>query len=126
MSKVHPNMVTKWKKALQDEAATIFGKDRIRKKKEEENLVARLYQEIEQLKVAATSGRFNVMSVWWFNSSEELYRFIESEIGKIEGIMRSEIFIGLHEEKRILGVHEEKRILTHLRGIVPESVIEKR
>ena len=76
--------------------------------------------------VVATSGRFNVMSVWWFNSSEELYRFIESEIGKIEGIMRSEIFIGLHEEKRILGVHEEKRILTHLRGIVPESVIEKR
>ena len=48
---VHPKMVTKWKKALQDEAASIFGKDHIREKKEEENLVARLYQEIGQLKV---------------------------------------------------------------------------
>ena len=44
-------MVTKWKKALQDEAASIFGKDHIREKKVEENLVARLYQEIGQLKV---------------------------------------------------------------------------
>ena len=48
---VHPNIVTKWKKDLQDEAASIFGKDRARKKKEEENLVARLYQEIGQLKI---------------------------------------------------------------------------
>ena len=48
---VHPNMVTKWKKALQDEAAGIFGEDHARKKKEEENLVALLYQEIGQLKV---------------------------------------------------------------------------
>jgi transposase-like protein len=48
---VHPNMVTKWKKALQDEAATIFGKERSRKKKQDENLVAQLYQQIGQLKV---------------------------------------------------------------------------
>jgi transposase len=48
---VHPNMVTKWKKALQDEAASIFSKDHIGKKKEEENLVERLYQQIGQLKV---------------------------------------------------------------------------
>lgn len=48
---VHPNMVTKWKKALQDEAFTIFGKDHIKKKKEDENLVSRLYQQIGQLKV---------------------------------------------------------------------------
>jgi len=48
---VHPNMVTKWKKDLQDQAASIFGKDQIKKQKEDENLVARLYQEIGQLKV---------------------------------------------------------------------------
>ena len=48
---VHPNMVTKWKKALQDEAATIFSEDHARKKRADENLVARLYQEIGQLKV---------------------------------------------------------------------------
>ena len=48
---VHPTQVTKWKKSLQDEAASIFGEDHAREKKEDENLVARLYQEIGQLKV---------------------------------------------------------------------------
>ena len=48
---VHPNLVTKWKKALQDEAATIFGEDHAKKKKQDENLVAQLYQQIGQLKV---------------------------------------------------------------------------
>jgi hypothetical protein len=57
------------------------------------------------------------MSVWWFSSTEELYTFMESEIGKIEGIQRSETFIGLHEEKRIIGEYEETHLLTSLRGI---------
>ncbi len=48
---VHPNLVTKWRKALQEDAAGIFGQDHVRKKKEDENLVARLYQQIGQLKV---------------------------------------------------------------------------
>ena len=48
---VHPNLVTKWKKALQDDAASIFGEDHARKKKEDENLVSQLYQQIGQLKV---------------------------------------------------------------------------
>ncbi len=48
---VHPTLVTKWKKALQDEAASIFREDHARKKKEDEDLVGRLYQQIGQLKV---------------------------------------------------------------------------
>jgi len=48
---VHPTLVTKWKKALQAEAASIFGEDHARKKKKDENLVAQLYQQIGQLKV---------------------------------------------------------------------------
>ena len=48
---VHPNLVTKWKKALQDEATSIFGEDHAKKKKQDENLVAQLYQQIGQLKV---------------------------------------------------------------------------
>jgi len=48
---VHPPLVTKWKKALQDEAASIFGEDHVRKKKRDESLVAQLYQQIGQLKV---------------------------------------------------------------------------
>ncbi len=48
---VHPNLVTTWRKALQEDAVKIFGEDHARKKKEEENLVARLYRQIGQLKV---------------------------------------------------------------------------
>jgi len=48
---IHPTMVTKWKKKLQDQAASIFGEDHARKKKQDKDLVARLYQQIGQLKV---------------------------------------------------------------------------
>ena len=59
--------------------------------------------------VAATSGLFNVRSVWWVRSTEELYRLLESEIGKIDGIIRSETSICLQIEKRAP---------THFKGIV--------
>jgi len=48
---IHPNLVTKWKKALQDEASSIFSEDHDRQKKQDKNLVAQLYQQIGQLKV---------------------------------------------------------------------------
>ena len=47
--KVHPNQITKWKKHLQDHLADLFtpnyGKD------ENEEVIARLYEEIGRLKV---------------------------------------------------------------------------
>jgi transposase-like protein len=48
---VHPNLVTRWRKELQENAAGIFGEEHSRKKKQDENLVAQLYQQIGQLKV---------------------------------------------------------------------------
>jgi Lrp/AsnC family transcriptional regulator for asnA, asnC and gidA len=45
--------------------------------------------------VGATSGLFNVRTVWWLHSTEELYRIIESEISKIDGILRIETSICL-------------------------------
>jgi transposase len=48
---IHPNLVTKWKKALQDEASSIFNENHDRQKKQDKNLVAQLYQQIGQLKV---------------------------------------------------------------------------
>ena len=48
---VHPSQIRTWKKALAENAAGIFGEDHARKKKEDENLVAQLYQQIGQLKV---------------------------------------------------------------------------
>jgi Lrp/AsnC family transcriptional regulator for asnA, asnC and gidA len=50
--------------------------------------------------LGVTSGLFNVRTVWWLHSTEELYRIIESEIGKIDGIIRIETSICLQIEKR--------------------------
>jgi len=48
---VHPSQVHKWKKALTDGAAGIFGDGRNQKKSDNLQLVAQLYQQIGQLKV---------------------------------------------------------------------------
>jgi transposase-like protein len=48
---VHPGQVQAWKKALTEGAAGIFGGDHGNKKKDDEKLIAQLYQQIGQLKV---------------------------------------------------------------------------
>jgi transposase len=48
---VHPSQIHKWKREMVDGAAGIFGGDRDQKKKDNEALVAKLYQQIGQLKV---------------------------------------------------------------------------
>ena len=49
---VHPSQVRKWKQALAEGAAGIFGGDaHFQKQKDDANLIARLYQQIGQLKV---------------------------------------------------------------------------
>lgn len=49
----------------------------------------------------AASGRFNVISTWRFASPAELYVFTQSQIGKLEGITRIEIFLGLNLKKHL-------------------------
>ena len=46
-----------------------------------------------------TSGRFDVMALMWFSSAEQLYSFMESEVGKLEGVKATETFVCLHVEK---------------------------
>ena len=48
---VHPSQVRKWKREIEEGAAGIFGSDHTQNKKDDEALVAKLYQEIGQLKV---------------------------------------------------------------------------
>jgi transposase-like protein len=48
---VHPNQIHKWEKELADGAAGIFSNRPGQKKPENQMLVARLYQQIGQLKV---------------------------------------------------------------------------
>jgi transposase len=48
---VHPNQIYKWRNALTEGASSIFGGDGSQKKKDDASLVARLYQQIGQLKV---------------------------------------------------------------------------
>jgi len=48
---VHPSQIRVWKKALAEGAAGVFGGDQNQKRKDEEGLIAQLYQQIGQLKV---------------------------------------------------------------------------
>ena len=48
---VHPSQIHKWKREMAERADSIFGSDYSQKKKDDEALVAKLYQQIGQLKV---------------------------------------------------------------------------
>ena len=48
---VHPSQIQAWKKALTEGAADVFGSGQEQKAKSDASLIARLYQEIGQLKV---------------------------------------------------------------------------
>ena len=48
---VHPGQIQAWKKALPGGAANVFGGNQDQVRKDEEALIARLYQQIGQLKV---------------------------------------------------------------------------
>ena len=48
---VHPSQVRKWKREVAEGAAGVFGDDHAQKKKDDQELVAQLYQQTGQLKV---------------------------------------------------------------------------
>ena len=48
---VHPGQIQAWKEALVDDASGVFGNGKNQKSKNDAALIARLYQEIGQLKV---------------------------------------------------------------------------
>ena len=48
---VHPSQIRAWKKSLAEGAVDIFGDDHDHKSKDDNGLIAQLYQQIGQLKV---------------------------------------------------------------------------
>jgi transposase-like protein len=48
---VHPGQITQWKKQLLDSAEQVFSDRRMSEKKDQEELLAKLYQQIGQMKV---------------------------------------------------------------------------
>jgi len=50
-AKVHPNVLTQWKKQLVENLPTLFADKRVKAGKEQEVLTDQLYQQIGQLKV---------------------------------------------------------------------------
>ena len=48
---VHPGQIQAWKKALTEGASGVFGNGKDQKAKNDSALIARLYQEIDQLKM---------------------------------------------------------------------------
>lgn len=48
---VHPSQITQWKKQLLESAEQVFSDRRVTEKKDQEELLAKLYQQIGQMKV---------------------------------------------------------------------------
>ncbi len=48
---VHPSQITQWKKQLLDSAEQVFSDGRVIEKKDQEELLSKLYQQIGQMKV---------------------------------------------------------------------------
>ena len=55
--RIHPSQIQAWKKALTDGAAGVFGNGPDQKASSDAALIARLYQEVGQLKVDGISCR---------------------------------------------------------------------
>ncbi len=49
--------------------------------------------------VASTTGRFDILTLVEFNSTEELFQFVRGRLFPIEGVKDSETFVCLHIEK---------------------------
>ena len=64
-------------------------------------VMAELSNQSEVRWLAATSGRFDVIALAWFASTDKLYSFMEDKLSKMEGIRNTESFICLHVVKRL-------------------------
>ena len=64
-----------------------------------ESVMQMLANQTEIAWLATTTGRFDVMAIARFASTDELYKFMQSELANMEGLRDSETFICLHVQK---------------------------
>ena len=46
-----------------------------------------------------TSGRYDMMALMWFSSTEQLYKFMEEDIAELKGVTNTETFVCMHAVK---------------------------
>ena len=49
--------------------------------------------------LAATTGRFDVIALAWFASTEDLYQFMQDHVSNMRGVQNTETFICLYLAK---------------------------
>ena len=49
--------------------------------------------------VSSATGRFDILALAWFQSTDELSDFMQKELAQLKGIRDSETFVCLHVEK---------------------------
>ena len=65
------------------------------------NLIMERLGSLEEVRwLSATTGRFDILGLMWFSSTDELFGFMEKKVAKLEGVNHTETFVCLHEAKR--------------------------
>jgi Lrp/AsnC family transcriptional regulator, regulator for asnA, asnC and gidA len=59
------------------------------------DIIEELGHHLEVRWVSPVAGRFDILSVIWFVNNESIYDFVTNIVGKIPGVIRTEVFICL-------------------------------
>ena len=63
------------------------------------SVVKKLRMRPEVQWLSLTTGRFDVLAIVWFPSSEEFFTFMQTEVASLEGVRDTETFVCLHTGK---------------------------
>lgn len=70
---------------------------------EKMDLVGRALAEMPEVRwVSTTTGRFDIQILAYFSCVDELYRFMQSRVGKLDGVRNSEISVCLDLKEKAL------------------------
>ena len=64
-----------------------------------DSVITQLRQRPEVQWLSVTTGRYDVIAIVWFPSSEEFFTFMQTDVGALEGVRDTETFVCLHAGK---------------------------